>query len=142
MLPTPAILLAAIFTMSMHGAIPSQQEATKPKFEDWLLTDGEDQQYKVRIDVFLPNGKPAADFTAHFQKNRNRIDQGCEIEGNRITALLSAFEHGTFAELVIATNDDLFMKKLLFPGFEMREICAGGIENNVDARGAVKGGAC
>ncbi len=120
-----SIFFAALLSGQTDLAIPVQHDDVTTKYDDWLIA--EEQLYKIRVDVFLPDGQPANDFQVQFRLANQRVDQKSRVDGNRITAWLSVFDHGTLSELWINTNDGRFIKKLRFQGPDIRKSCANGV---------------
>lgn len=111
---------------SITAAFAQQQPPAK--YDDWLESDGQNQRFKVRAEVFLPDGQPAEDLIVEFRYHNQPVEQKYEVEDNKVTAWLSTFDSsGFFAELFVKTKDDRFAKTQTFPGESIRQTCVTGI---------------
>ncbi len=103
------------------GFIP-QLESSKAKYDDWISDDG--QRFKIRLDVVLPDGQPASDFTAKILDPDKQ--DWIKIVGNKITANLNVKAYSQLGTLKVATNDGRFLKFVSFPAHDLRNIAAKG----------------
>ena len=105
-----------------------QSETANPKYDDWLKTDGNKQLFKVRMDVFHPDGKPAEDLQIQFKNPRKKpARQEHAIVENRISVWLETGDNGFFPPMQIKTGDGRFMANVTMQGQDIRKHCANGM---------------
>ncbi len=122
------LLLILLVPVTALKARVLQSEPANVKYEDWLITNGQRQEFKIRVELFLPDGQPASDFEVQAQYQNQKQDTRLKIDGNRITANLSMIENGQFPELKVATYDGRFLKTVDFPTHDLRRWCAEGMK--------------
>ncbi|MEL7500448.1 MAG: thioredoxin family protein [Planctomycetota bacterium] len=137
-----AILLASLIqATSLLACAPqdraSTPETATPKYDDWLLVDGDQTKFKIRIEVFLPAGQPASDFTARLQQPDRNIDSNIEQTANRLTTVLAADLFGQYPSMVLSTFDGRFYKEVVFPRHDMRRLCAEGLKVTLEPRRSI-----
>ena len=120
------------FSPTAFGLAPQTEEAV-PKYDDWLITDKDQIKFKIRVDVFLPDGQPAQEFSVQLQSMNRRVNSAVNIESNQVTAILPLLQYGLPPEMVIATDDGRFQKNVVFPSHEMRKLGAEGMKVTLDS---------
>ena len=121
--------LPVLFALSFASPLMACQDTdSSPKYDDWLGVDGDIQTYKVRLDVFLPDGQEANELQVRFENWGQPVRRKYTIDGNRITAWLSAYYDGTFGEIVVATQDGQYVRKVQIDGADIRNHCQNGME--------------
>lgn len=105
-----AFALAVLIPMVGLASAPQDRTSTSkdaaPTYDDWLIVDGHQISFKVRIDVFLPGGQPASDFTASLRHRSNRnIDSDIELTANRLSTVLTIGRDGWYPTLFLSTFD-------------------------------------
>lgn len=122
------LLLLLLVPITALKARVLQSEPANVKYDDWLITNGQRQEFKIRVELFLPDGQPASDFEVQAQYQYQKQDTRLKIDANRITANLSMIENGQFPELKVATYDGRFLKTVDFPTHDLRRLCAEGMK--------------
>jgi hypothetical protein len=131
-LRTFVFLLLLSFAISRSAASTPQEAATEPRFDDWLIVHGKQIQFRVRIDVFLPNGQPASDLAVEAQSGNGSPDPKLDVNSNRVTAVLAAGSWGRFPALTVSTNDERFLRVVNIRPNEMRRIASMGMDLTLD----------
>ncbi len=121
------VFISTLLSLYSFSEIPAQSDKDVGKYGDWLISVGKRLLYKVRIDVFLPDGQPAKDFHFEYRIGGRKVDQKSRLDGNRLTVWLSVWNNGGFAKIFIKTKDGKLAKTLQIMGQNIRQHCSKGI---------------
>lgn len=102
------VFLAASSAFAFQDdSFPQSPNESVSKYSDWLSADA--KEFKIRLDVFMPNGDPASGFSARLTNGKGGkvLSPSLPIEGNRVTATLRNLDYGAPGLIELATNDPL-----------------------------------